>query len=181
MEVDYNENYDICNYVNELMAKYGGKYYYICHDKDIDDNGMIKHKHYHLVFKFLTKVRKSTLINFTQEYCKLNNEKISVVKCLDAVVKYLIHYRDLDKHQYNFDDVLSNDSKGSLQYLIYECDNVLNDYDLLNIIERCNSMAEIARIVGSKIFCSKYKYIETMYYYFWNKKNYVEFDEKLPF
>lgn len=76
---------------------------YILHDKDTDENGVLKKPHIHWVGR-ATPRYLSVVANFLG----LPENNIEVVKNFDNTVCYLIHLNDIDKYQYSPDDVESN-------------------------------------------------------------------------
>lgn len=89
-------------------------YAYITHDKDITDTGELKKKHVHVVIKFDTQRWRNAIaeeLNILPNYIeKCNN--------LDTSLKYLIHFDNQDKAQYDIDSV-----KGPLRQKL---ENLLN-------------------------------------------------------
>lgn len=76
-------------------------YIYILHDKDLDDDGNIVKPHIHCILKFQNQRNISTLSK------KLNVEEnlFYVIKSFNGQLRYLIHFDDDDKHQYDVSEV----------------------------------------------------------------------------
>ena len=83
-------------------------YIYILHDKDFDENGVIKKEHYHVILRFPNQRNISTLAK------KLNigENNFYEIKSFTGQLRYLIHYDDDEKYQYDASDV-----KGTLYML----------------------------------------------------------------
>ena len=76
---------------------------YILHDKDTDENGVLKKPHIHWVGRATPRC-----LSVVANFLGLPENNIEVVKNFDNVVCYLIHLNDIDKFQYSPDDVESN-------------------------------------------------------------------------
>lgn len=94
-----SESYDF----NEVMfnVKSYKFYAYIRHDEDINDEGRKKKCHFHVILKLDNACTINALskklgipINFIQH---IRNER--------AMIRYLIHFDDEDKYQYNFEEI----------------------------------------------------------------------------
>ena len=120
------ENFDKIIKVAKSSYKY---YWYVFHDKDLDDNGTVKKRHLHLVCYDSSPASISKAIkNF--EGCTLPN---CVEACRNgrAMLRYLIHKDDPDKFQYDPKDVESNNI-GQFSEAIEDSDNVVSlfkDYE----------------------------------------------------
>lgn len=76
-------------------------YIYILHNKDFDENGVIKKEHYHCILQFTNARNKSSLIKKLgiEENCTYD------IKSLKGQLRYLIHFDDDDKFQYDRSEV----------------------------------------------------------------------------
>lgn len=111
---NYNRNFTLLLYPEEdkthLEAlekiKKNYDYAYITHDKDITEDGEIKKSHMHVVVKVGSNPRwksaVATELNIKENYIEGCN--------LEKQLKYLIHYDNKDKYQYEVTDV-----KGTLK------------------------------------------------------------------
>ena len=96
-----------------LLSKYDPFVATIIHDKDILENGEIKHTHAHVFINSPTKSTcKQMLLRFT-ELLQVSPQQIQIQGTNNEYlqVQYLVHKNDLDKHQYNFTDIKTNDAK----------------------------------------------------------------------
>lgn len=86
------------------------QYASIIHDKDIDNDGVLKIKHLHLVFECPKRHRLSFYLNRLSEYFDIPKELISiqVSNSFDGDIQYLIHKNNVDKYQYDVKDIMSN-------------------------------------------------------------------------
>ena len=74
---------------------------YIVHDKDTDTHGEIKKAHTHVVVKF-PNYRWRTALG---EELKITPNYLEKCRNMENALEYLIHFKDTDKFQYNFEDV----------------------------------------------------------------------------
>lgn len=103
---DYTFN-DFVRWLNNS----GFRYYYIVHDKDVNDNGEPTLVHIHLVLTGLKRWRVKQLLNDLADSLWTNVENIQIdeVKNLTASVQYLIHKNDTSKYQYDASSIKTND------------------------------------------------------------------------
>lgn len=94
---------EIIKYVQD---NYWDKYpcAYILHDKDIDDNGVLKKPHYHLPVKFPNRRQ----INAVAKELNIPENLIQWRSDWDGTIEYLVHSDKLDKHLYEWDEVKAN-------------------------------------------------------------------------
>ena len=72
------------------------------HDLDLDDNGELKKSHYHILCCYNGPVTRDNFMSVVNSIGAVGAEKIENVK---GYFDYLIHKNNLDKHQYNIDDL----------------------------------------------------------------------------
>lgn len=97
-----SESYDCDHLLSVIRSKFID-WAYILHDKDTDENGVLKKPHIHWVGR-ATPRSLSVVANFLG----LPENNIEIVRNFDNTVCYLIHLNDIDKYQYSPDDVVSN-------------------------------------------------------------------------
>jgi len=91
------------------------KYYFIKHDRDIDDFGVAKKEHWHYLFTFTNSRDLSTVKNYFAEFTKENKEPYLLDNSFEKIIsitgskKYLTHFENPNKAQYNWQDVETND------------------------------------------------------------------------
>ena len=79
------------------------KYYaYCCHDSDLDDTGIPKKIHYH----FVIKLDNASTIDALSKKIGVPKNYIQNIRNERAFIRYLIHFDDDDKFQYNLDDIV---------------------------------------------------------------------------
>lgn len=94
-------------------------YALITHDSDINENNKLKKEHTHIVLRFNNAIWNTALakdLGITENY---------IEKCrnLDKALMYLIHFNDIDKFQYDFEQV-----KGTLKGKLFRLlDNMNKD------------------------------------------------------
>lgn len=95
-------------------------YAYIEHNKDIDENGVPKLRHYHVVLNYKNDRTFQTVQN------KFKGAHIEKVLILSKSIQYLTHKNDKDKHQYNYENIITNDFE-NIKALYLD-----KDYPILN-------------------------------------------------
>lgn len=108
----YDEDISHINAMEFIKKNYD--YACIFHDKDIkEDTGEIKKGHYHYVIKFNNAKWNTAIadeLGITPNYIEnCRNIKNSLL--------YLIHYNDIDKYQYNIDEVSGSLKKKLIEIL----------------------------------------------------------------
>lgn len=97
-----SESYDCEKLLSIIQSKFTD-WAFILHDRDVDENGVLKKPHYHWVGRATPRFL-SVVCNFMG----LPENDIEIVKNFDNMVQYLIHLNDIDKFQYFPDDVETN-------------------------------------------------------------------------
>jgi len=91
------------------------KYYFVRHDRDIDDFGVPKKEHWHYLFTFKNSRDLSTVKNYFAEFVKEDGEpylldnSFEKIISIDGSKKYLVHFGYPNKAQYDWKDVETND------------------------------------------------------------------------
>lgn len=132
---------------NEDYLEY---YAFILHDRDVDEDGIIKYRHYHLVLKCNSRYAKDTIITDVAKNLGCNR---SCIKCkayndVYSAVQYLIHANDKDKFQYNKGEIISNDDGATMVYLLGEFKIEIDD--LIYIVAGAKSLTEVYSTIGIK-------------------------------
>ena len=142
----YLENVSI-NVLNEILVKlydngFISDYYYILHDKDVNNEGLIKKEHYHIIINYVLNdkkrsyieiARKNPIIKELYELAKSNiDNNIEKVKNTKQMLRYLIHLDNKEKYQYNIDEVITNNKELFDDVIVNqiktsEIDNCLNE------------------------------------------------------
>lgn len=97
-----SESYD-CEHLLSVICSKFIDWAYILHDKDTDENGVLKKPHFHWVGRATPRC-----LSVVSNFLGLPENDIEVVKNFDNMVMYLIHLNDIDKFQYSPDDVETN-------------------------------------------------------------------------
>lgn len=114
-------------------------YAYIKHDKDFNKEGVLKTPHIHLlIWNYQTRTRFITMINLLSVELNTNPLAISIEKIvsLNGSMQYLLHKNDIDKTQYDINEIQTNISIDDLQlYLNTKNDALTFDrlYTLINV------------------------------------------------
>ena len=80
------------------------KYAYICHNFDVDSDGVLKKEHFHVVIEFIKAGNK-------QQICKdfnLSPNMFQQVSNVNAYIRYFVHKDNPDKYQYPDDSIVSH-------------------------------------------------------------------------
>lgn len=101
-------------YAEQLALIYNEDNYILSlHDKDYDDNGEIKKAHYHVIIKRSEASTASAYAKYFQ-LCNADGKAVSArvdllakkgLKSVVGAYRYLIHYDNYDKAQYDFSNV----------------------------------------------------------------------------
>ena len=126
---------------------YSCKYYYVLHDRDVNDKtGEIKKAHYHLLIKLdnaisIEKIIKA-LVNERGTQEAIEND-FSIVKSFKGMVRYLIHKDNPEKVEYKLEEVVTNDR--NISYYFNDNTIVENFQLLVSIIKdnRIKSMRDL--------------------------------------
>lgn len=97
-----SESYDCEHLLSVIRSKFID-WAYILHDKDTDENGVLKKPHIHWVGRATPRC-----LSVVAGFLGIPENNIEVCKNFDNTVCYLIHLNDIDKYQYSPDDVESN-------------------------------------------------------------------------
>lgn len=97
-----SDSYDCETLLSTIRSKFID-WAYILHDKDTDENGVLKKPHFHWVGRATPRC-----LSVVSHFLGLPENDIEVVKNFDNMVMYLIHLNDIDKFQYSPDDVETN-------------------------------------------------------------------------
>lgn len=152
-------NYNKIISIIKSPSFYSCKYYCIKHNLDIDENGELKKVHYHLLIKLENAISIEKIVK------TLNNENydyivngLSIVKSFKGYVRYLVHYDDKDKYQYDISNIDTNDK--NLMY--YFNDNtIIDNFKLLYLIIKENKITTFRELIS---WCVEYNNIILMQY-----------------
>ena len=134
----YPEDETHMNALKKIEKSYD--YAYILHDKDRDENGNIKKSHYHVVIRFTNQKWNTSVakeLNIAENY-------LEEPRNFDNALMYLIHFNDVDKYQYNIDDV-----KGPLKKRLREKINSVDKtegekvFELIDYIEKQENIIKV--------------------------------------
>lgn len=165
------EKYDL-NFENEVTEDFllkklpviSSKFYFILHDKDINDDNTLKREHYHLILLCEYCVSKNSILQILQTALEIATNRISVQRCynLKMDIQYLCHMNENDKFHYAMELIKTNDIVGldnALKNKIVDS-NIYSFEELYKIVSECNSLTGIIRIVGIDYY-KTYRYVIT--------------------
>lgn len=136
---------------NYFVSSLLGDYFYIVHDKDIDENGSLKHKHIHFVLRLNGRYRLSTILNKLCDCLGFTNSNgIEVSKTVNFVgsIQYLTHKNDKDKYSYSSDLICTNINRNELETLLsMSAKGIDTDY-LITLVQTSNSILDVISTLG---------------------------------
>lgn len=107
------------------------EYYYILHDKDVNELGVLKKPHYHILVNCVLPTKHNECKQFLFSLFKLVDIDIRVVsvKNVNSFSRYLTHKDNPLKYQYSDNDIISNNL--SMYYDYIEKNVRLSNTDLI--------------------------------------------------
>lgn len=156
-----SKSYD---FVKVLLTgqEYFDEFSYIEHDKDIDDNGVVKKLHIHWVGKLKNPRELKTIAN----KMGLAEHDIEIVNSYKGIIRYLIHADNEEKAQYNVSDIKTTMPDIKQYFLQYSNEEGLAE--LIDMKAKGLSRLEMyykARELGLlSAYVRYYKFISYIYY-----------------
>lgn len=87
----------------DLLITNFSRYWFCEHDKDLDENGLLKKSHYHFLVDAQNAISSSAFIRRTHL-----EHGFEAVRSKRAYIRYLIHADNPDKHQYDKSEICTN-------------------------------------------------------------------------
>lgn len=97
--------------------------FYIYHDKDVDEEGILKKPHYH-VLVLMDSMHSRNQITEIVEYIGGANGVFKDVINSKSYARYLCHLDNPEKHRYSVEDVISFGGLDYCRYIVTESDRV---------------------------------------------------------
>lgn len=88
----------------DYIKRYYPHYIGILHDKDTKEDNTLKKAHWHVLLYFPNQ----KLISTIKKELGVNDTDFYEIKSLSGQLRYLIHYDDEDKFQYNVNDIFGD-------------------------------------------------------------------------
>lgn len=133
----------------DFIIKNYSKYAYIKHDKDVLDNGELKKEHYHFLVQFPNYRWRNAIaneLNITPNY-------LEKVRNVENSLKYLIHFNNSDKYQYDIDEVQGTLKNKLISYINTtdktESDKVIELLDYLDSHKKFIKLSDFVRYICS--------------------------------
>lgn len=140
-------------------------YAYIVHDKDLTESGELKKKHTHLVIKF----KNYRWRNSIAEELQITPNYLEKCRNLEKALKYLIHFDNEDKIQYNVSNVHGQLKRKLEEYLqdrdISESDKVLQLIQFIREYDQKLSITDFVEFCCTNNLFDVYRRSQ----YSWNK------------
>ena len=89
--------------ITELIEQYG-KYAWILHDKDTDENGVLKDPHYHIYLEF----PNARGLNSIADELGIAPNMVQIVRDKKGLLAYLTHRNSPEKWQYDDSEIHAN-------------------------------------------------------------------------
>lgn len=154
-----NPTQELMHLQDILLSKYNSFLATIIHDKDILENKEPKRIHAHVFIKSNAKLTCKQQLTQLVELLNINANQIQIQGTNNQYlqVQYLVHKNDLDKYQYNFTDIKTNDQKLLIELFdkIYKSPQELKDQSQRDILE-CKTIVELMSKQGLD-FANKYR------------------------
>lgn len=140
----------IWKYLAEWADKSAYSYFGIVHDSDVDEDGVKKRVHSHLVLLTPHRVRIGTMVNRIADLLHVPQEAISDIpfESTPGAVQYLIHKNNPDKFQYDYTEVKTNHQVDLMSLLAQDLRSEITTEYLLDLIDGGMSRRDIARYIG---------------------------------
>lgn len=90
-------------FLETLAKEHNLRYAVIKHNKDMEADNKPKREHYHVVLDY-TNAR-----GFDALRSKFEGGHLEICKYIDSAIQYLVHKNNPEKHQYNVEEVSTND------------------------------------------------------------------------
>ena len=118
--------------------------YMINHDKDVDEKGVLKENHTHMLIEYQTPRKISTIANLFE----VESNFIEICKSKKASLRYLTHLDDRDKYQYNSDEVIHNNT---VSYDDLIKGQNLSDKEIAKLLMESRGMELLGVVSSSKL------------------------------
>lgn len=140
----------IWKHLAEWADKSAYSYFGIIHDSDVDEDGVKKRVHSHLVLLTPHRVRIGTMVNRIADLLHIPQEAVSDIafESTAGAVQYLIHKNNPDKFQYDYTEVKTNHQVDLVALLAQDLRSEITTEYLLDLIDGGMSRRDIARYIG---------------------------------
>lgn len=141
-----------------------GRYAFILHDKDTDDNGELKNPHLHIFFSSPVGMSSDNWVSHFSDMLKVEPDAVSVdvVRNERACLRYLVHADDAKKHQYEHSEIVSN-LGSALKTALNASHGFVSNPSLEELLEASEGGKEgIYRLVGMSSYAKAVKVLEDL-------------------
>lgn len=157
--INEQNRYLCSDFIYSRLSGYSTKFYFIEHKNDIKEDGSVKTAHYHIVLDFVrTRKRVATVLKDLSKLLviPLNTISIEVAINLRSSVRYLIHFDDKKKFQYDFESIITND-KETLSFYFSSSDTLTFEY-LQKVFDIATTTTDVIALIGVKTY-NTYHYV----------------------
>ena len=142
------------------------EFYFILHIGETNEQGELKTPHFHIVVSFGYRVYSSIILDCLREVLSslYNDNLVSIeyVNDMRSCVRYLIHYDNSNKKQYDISNIVSN-NRDLTFYFLTEKGNLTPDI-LLDNIHSCSTKSELLTAIGLENFKKYLNVINTLWF-----------------
>lgn len=173
----------------------------ILHDRDIDNDGILKKPHEHIILRLpsgnptsLLSVANSLSMDFTEvrsddgTLLRLDGCKVQVCNSYRSSCRYLLHADDQDQYQYLVSDLFGDDFmiKDVKKFVSHNTldEKVLELFDLIDSVHAYISRPDLARMAAGAGLYSAFRAVPSWImepYLESHNSHYVGFKSELPF
>lgn len=120
----------------------------IIHDRDILESGELKTIHQHIVVELNEKMTVLAVLRDFSNLLDIDKSLISVEGSNNEFlsIQYLTHKNQPQKHQYNFDDIATNNKE--LLSERYETTYEDKETKIFNALGKAHNLTELVRLIG---------------------------------
>lgn len=136
-----------------LLSSSGFTFALILHDKDINDKGEKKFNHLHIILMSNKILRGKQVLKRLADIFECDYNNIQVDECLSVVgsIQYLIHKNDINKYQYDRNDIITNLKADLLESYLnadIEAKTELTSSSLIDLILSSTNRVDLIKKIG---------------------------------
>lgn len=172
-QINENDIYILCK---DLERDYFCKWWYAYHDEDTKLINLMgeavpvkKTPHFHILLHFRQKITKTGVISALAFLLRVTPQRIDVndIKSINSSLRYLVHYGDVDKFEYDPLIVKSNDIATFREALSLDIGKKSLTYkDLALRVQNANSLSDFGETLSLDDFRKYFFIIKSLFAYF---------------
>lgn len=140
--------------IGYLLSSYFIEWSFILHDKDVNDDGVLKTPHVNLVALLSKRTRLSTVMHKIADIFEVDDLAVSIETCSDYAgsLQYLIHKNDGNKFQYARDEIVSNIPSVDLNSILDGETDTLSYDRLVDLVTHSRSKLNLIEDLGLGLY-----------------------------